>query len=244
MDIIRNLMLEGVKPDILIKRGATPKYVSMVCREIVEGSRKQKDESSWTETRKLGAALAPDFKAESSTIPGGLRLPSPGSVDLVRDPSASSISSVDASIKVERTFSPEQPTRLIHTSSWVPTPRLPNPPVRVESYRPSRPAGPSGTTSQTAPPIGQSSSISSSNAPLGPRLGPGGIPRPVVSKNSLRARASDLSPVVKRPDFLASDRTPVETTLSSTSTARTPVLTFGGRPRFFGTLAVGLVEPG
>jgi len=42
-------------------------------------------------------------------------------------------------------------------------------------------------------------------------LGPGGIPRPSTSysdagpKNSLRARTSDLSPVVKRPDFSSSN---------------------------------------
>jgi len=208
MDIIRNLMSEGVRPDVLIKRGATPKYVSMVCREIVKGSRKKKGGLAQTQTETTGSAstlLEPALAGGSTSVPTGPQSPSAGSVDLTRDSSASSISSVETSIKVERIVSPKLQTRLIPTSSWVPTPRLPNSPVRVESYRPGRPSGSTATSSQAVLSNAQSSSVPSFDAPLGPRLGPGSIARPVVSKNSLRARASDLSPVVKRPGSIATN---------------------------------------
>lgn len=205
-------MLEGVRPDILIKRGATPKYVSMVCREIVKKSQKKENGPSRMERREsVDMVLTPELV--TSTLPAA-RSPSIGSVELTRDPSASSIDSVEIAIKVDKMMSPEQPTRLIPTSSWAPSQRLPTSPIHVESYRPGRPVGPSSSTSQAIQSAGPSQS-----APSGPRLGPGGIPRPLVSsangvtKNFLRARASELSPVVKRPDFIVQNgQTPSKST--------------------------------
>lgn len=41
MDIIRNLLYEGVDPEALIARGAPPEHVMAVCREIVQGTRER-----------------------------------------------------------------------------------------------------------------------------------------------------------------------------------------------------------
>jgi hypothetical protein len=212
MDIIRNLMQDGVGPDVLIKRGATPKYVSMVCREIVEGSRKRKDGPSWTGAREPDTVLTPDIDAGRSTLPSGHRSPSLGSVDMVRDTSTSSISSTGTSLEVERMILPlpEKPIRLVPTSSWTPAGKAPPSPVPVESYRPTRatvdysdivPSHPARIMPPTA----------NLNMRLGPRLPLEGIPRPVSSYvppkpiNPLRSRASDLSPIVKRPAFYANN---------------------------------------
>ncbi|OWZ67510.1 hypothetical protein AYX15_01499 [Cryptococcus neoformans] len=43
MDIIRNLLYEGVDPEVLIARGAPPEHVMAVCREIVQGTRERND---------------------------------------------------------------------------------------------------------------------------------------------------------------------------------------------------------
>lgn len=208
-------MVEGIGPDVLMKRGATPKYVNMVCREFVESGRKRKGES----TREVvDTILTPELV--TSSLPVHSRSPPIGSVELARDLSVSSIGSIDASLKVERTISPDQPTRLIPTSSWAPTPKLPTSPIHIESYRPGRPVGSSGSSS-----LATQSAGPSRPAPLGPMLGPGGIPRPSTSysdaglKNSLRARASDLSPVVKRPAFSSSDgHTPSVSTVAPDGT--------------------------
>ena len=208
-------MVEGVGPDVLMKRGATPKYVNMVCREFVESGRKRKGES----TREVvDTILTPELV--TSSLPVHSRSPPIGSVELARDLSVSSIGSIDASLKVERTISPDQPTRLIPTSSWAPTPKLPTSPIHIESYRPGRPAGSSVSSS-----LATQSAGPSRPAPLGPMLGPGGTPRPSTSysdagsKNSLRARTSDLSPVVKRPDFSNSNgQTPSLSTVAPDGT--------------------------
>jgi hypothetical protein len=184
-------MLEGVGPDILIKRGATPKYVSMVCREFVESSRKKKGESS---REAVDAILTSELPL--SPLPAAPQSPSIDSVELARDLSISSIGSVDASLKVERVLSPEQPTRLIPTSSWTPNQKLPTTPVHIESYRPGRPAGSSGSTTSLATQSAGPSRSAQLGQPVASYAG-------AVPKNSLRARASDLSPVVKRPDFLS-----------------------------------------
>lgn len=211
-------MQDGVRPDVLIKRGATPKYVSMVCREIVEGSRKRKEGSPWTETREPDTVITPDIDAGPSTLPSGLqsptllrsglRSPSLGSVDMTRDRSISSISSVETSIEVERMILPEQPIRLVPTSSWSPANKASPSPVRVESYRPTRSTVdysdivPSRPTRPVQP-------VANLNIRLGTRLPAEGLPRPVSSyvppkpTNPLRSRASDLSPVVKRPTYHA-----------------------------------------
>ena len=215
MDIIRNLMLEGVGPDILIKRGATPKYVSMVCREFVESSRKKKGESS---REAVDTILTPEL--DPSPLPDAPRSPSIGSVELSRDLSMSSIGSVDASLKVERVFSPEQPTRLIPTSSWAPNQKLPTTPVHIESYRPGRPAGSLGSASMATQSAGPSRS-----AQPGP---PSASYAASVPKNSLRSRASDLSPVVKRPDFLNSNGQ--SSSISTTSPNGTHVEPQGPQP--------------
>jgi hypothetical protein len=221
MDIIRNLMSEGVGPDILIKRGATPKYVNMVCQGLVEINRKAKDGPSRTGSReRVDTILTPEL--ETSALPPAppspslIRSPSLGAVELARGLSATSINSVETLVKVERMMSPEQPVRLIPTSSWAPAPI--RPPVRVESYRPQPSAGPSGTTNQSGQSAGPSHSVPRSNTPLGPRLGPGGIPRPsVTKKNSMRDRASDLSPVVKRPEFRVNNGQPAAAGSSTAS---------------------------
>ena len=103
---------------------------------------------------------------------------------------------------------PEQPIRLVPTSSWAPTTKAPPSPVRVESYRPTRSTVdysdivPSRPTRPVQP-------VANLNIRLGTRLPAEGLPRPVSSyvppkpTNPLRSRASDLSPVVKRPTYHA-----------------------------------------
>jgi hypothetical protein len=234
MDIIRNLMSEGVGPDILIKRGATPKYVNMVCQGLVEINRKAKDGPSRTGSReRVDTILTPEL--ETSALPPAppspslIRSPSLGAVELARGLSATSINSVETLVKVERMMSPEQPVRLIPTSSWAPAPI--RPPVRVESYRPQPSAGPSGTTNQSGQSAGPSHSVPRSNTPLGPRLGPGGIPRPsVTKKNSMRDRASDLSPVVKRPEFRVNNGQPAAAGSSTASPTTAQVESQGPQP--------------
>lgn len=213
MDIIRNLMNEGIKPDVLIKRGATPKYVSMVCREIIESSRPTATTSLFTEIREPVArdTASPDDKHDigSATKPSTIRSLSLDLVEMAREASASPTSSSDIDIKVERMLSPEQPTttRLIPTSSWTPSRVVPPSPVRVGTYRPSQ-AGRSRTVvtphSQSQP-VTLPASISSLRPIIPIKTKANALPRPVSSytpvgpKNTLRERTSELSPVVKRP---------------------------------------------
>lgn len=145
MDIIRNLILGGITPAVLIKRGATRRYVTAVCQEIVESSKRQS--TIWTETRDREDTGTPDTTmpvAEPSRLPSGLSSPSPEAVDMVRDVSSGSHSSLDVNDEVDRMLSLPQckPQKLVPASSWSPgraTEALTRsaPSIRIESYKPA-----------------------------------------------------------------------------------------------------------
>ena len=142
MDIIRNLLREGITPEALIRRGATERYVTAVCEDIVRGTRRRK--ALWLEAREpdRGASEAPSTLGSASPR-SPRRSPSPRvriAVAMKRSESHSSESS--AEIKVMPS-PPSGPRRLVPSSSWTPpkpsavapSPVLPQPMV-VESFKP------------------------------------------------------------------------------------------------------------
>lgn len=159
MDVIRNLLTEGFTPDTLIRRGATAQYVSAVCEEIVEGSRRSK--ALWLEPREVRAVSeAPSVMLAGEASPAAdadARSPSPD-VDVLfqrqRSESMGSESSAEMKL-IERMSSPPSlppslpppppppiPRMLVPASSWTPTaqsPPVPIPPVAVHQSQPIPP---------------------------------------------------------------------------------------------------------
>lgn len=192
MDIIRNLILSGIAPEALIKRGATRKYITAVCKEIVEDTKRQS--AKWTEIRESDDKGTPETTlpvAGPSRLPPGLRSPSPEAVDMSRGSSNASHSSLEINDEIDRMLSPPQPQKLVPSSSWAPSRSsegvsrsVPN--VRTVSYAPaaqatdldlmpgaSRPSlAPSGSASNPSRPSGLSKTFPrpiSSYVPTGPR---------------------------------------------------------------------------
>lgn len=66
MDVIKGLLQEGFSPDVLIRKGATARFVTAVCEEIVEQTKRRK--SLWTETRSAPSSAA------SSSDPSKLQI--------------------------------------------------------------------------------------------------------------------------------------------------------------------------
>ncbi|WRT63658.1 uncharacterized protein IL334_000581 [Kwoniella shivajii] len=143
MEIIRNLIFEGVSPELLVQRGATAKYVMAVCEEIVEGTNKRK--ALWLETRELPRAssetdsnaplVRPEDKSPSPdveiTVKNGV------TTEVERLKSNGSESSVEHA-RVERMSAPTDrhpPHSLISQATVSSTAAQP---VRIETYKPSQ----------------------------------------------------------------------------------------------------------
>lgn len=165
MDIIRKLLNDGLTPEILVKRGATPRFVTAVCEEIVEGTRRRK--ALW-----LGAT--PNPATPSSSVHQSTSMadrPSIGSPDseveiLVSTDRRGSMSS-EGSAEFELIENPSpplpRPPRLVPSSHWAPSPPQPQPsqavaqggtsgrkefaakPIKIESYKPTPPSAASSS---------------------------------------------------------------------------------------------------
>ncbi|WVQ64750.1 uncharacterized protein L199_002918 [Kwoniella botswanensis] len=140
IDIIRNLISEGVSPDTLVQRGASPEYVMKVCQEIVEGTKNRK--ALWLETREQ-----PRAESEAPSLPPaepGYKSPSPevevvtvnqsGRSGLERIKSDDSndsnlYSSIERMDKLQNGFAPKAIAK-------------PTQPIRIESYKPGQPSRP------------------------------------------------------------------------------------------------------
>ena len=146
MDIIRKLLHGGYSPDLLVKRGATAKYVTAVCEEIVEGTRKRK--ALWlgpTSTPPSSVPITPPKSQggeQEKSIAG-----SPSSeveilVSMGRRGSLSSEGSAEFELIEKPSPSSNRPMRLVPSSHWAPPASIPVsiPPIRpVASAAPSRP---------------------------------------------------------------------------------------------------------
>ncbi|EJT48338.1 hypothetical protein A1Q1_02621 [Trichosporon asahii var. asahii CBS 2479] len=163
LDIIRNLLHDGVQPDTLIDNGAPSALVTRVCEEIVAGSKSR--QTLWHQAR---SPIREDSEARSATAgltlessqPASSEIPSPSSsievaVHSIRQ---SSESESENEAAVERMTAPSAPSRrpsiprIIPTSSWTPSQGpMSGGAVRIQSYRP-----PSRPTSAMSTPIGPS----------------------------------------------------------------------------------------
>nr|XP_019048658.1 hypothetical protein I302_02431 [Kwoniella bestiolae CBS 10118]OCF27588.1 hypothetical protein I302_02431 [Kwoniella bestiolae CBS 10118] len=141
IDIIRNLISEGVSPDTLVQRGASPEYVMKVCKEIVEGTRKRK--ALWLETRE-----PPRAESEAPS------LPPPEPVNKSPSPEIEVVTVHRGGIPgLKRVKSDDSDD----SNLYDPVPRMTAPqnglasrltaklaqPVRIESYKPGQPSRPS-----------------------------------------------------------------------------------------------------
>ncbi|KAK8845428.1 hypothetical protein IAR55_006141 [Kwoniella newhampshirensis] len=150
MEIIRNLIHEGVSPDTLVQKGATPKYVMAVCEEIVQGTKKRK--ALWLETREWQVDSEPPVEEGSGPVDVERKSPSPDvaisvstAVETGRKLSTSSEDSAELTL-VERMSPPKNSSlRLQPSSSWTPpSPSFPtarqsaaySQAIRIESYKP------------------------------------------------------------------------------------------------------------
>ena len=154
MDIIRNLLQEGFSPDTLVKKGATAKYVSAVCEEIVEGTKRRK--ALWLAPKPATKSIAIDTPQSNLTTTAAMdRLSqSPGSdieVSISTNRRGSLSSEGSAEFQLIENPSPPPPRRIRHhrlvpSSSWVPTPSSqpivttlqPTRAVKIESYKPTQ----------------------------------------------------------------------------------------------------------
>ena len=210
MDIIQNLLQDGHSPEVLVKRGATPRYVSAVCEEIVENTKRRK--ALWQQGRDMAHANTASPGEQRSVESSGQRQRSASSevemlvtVDSDRRDSLSSEGS--AEIKLIEKPSPSPPTRpkrLVPSSHWAPNKDIPlagqkidastpppvKPPVllvpthavRIETYKPP-PTGPrlsSSSAPSTRPSLPARPPDASSSASSSPFL-PHPLPHPPTS---------------------------------------------------------------
>lgn len=162
LEIIRNLLHDGVQPDTLIDNGAPSGLVTRVCEEIVAGSKSRK--SLWHQTRSPEG----DSEARSGTAgltvdssqPASSEIASPSSsievaVHSVRQSSESESENEAAVERMTAQPGPSRPSipRIIPSSSWTPTQEpLSGGAVRIESYRPpSRPSSAMSTPIAPSP---------------------------------------------------------------------------------------------
>ncbi|WVR03450.1 hypothetical protein IAU60_000441 [Kwoniella sp. DSM 27419] len=152
MDIIRNLIFEGFSPEMLVQRGATQKYVTQVCEEIVKDTKKRK--ALWLDNREQPRAdsetpsNAPVSTASQGQTPNSDVEVGAGSSSALWMQRAQSTASEDSAelILTERSTPPyDRPLHLTPSPSWIPPttvsspslPRMPQP-VMVESYKPGQ----------------------------------------------------------------------------------------------------------
>ncbi|OCF71238.1 hypothetical protein I204_08191 [Kwoniella mangroviensis CBS 8886] len=140
IDIIRNLISEGVSPDTLVQRGASPEYVMKVCQEIVDGTKKRK--ALWLEMREQPRA---DSEAPS--------LPPPDPENKSPSPEVEVVTVNQSGIPgLERVKSDDSNDSNLHNpiermnktqNGNAPTATFkPTQPVRIESYKPGQPSRP------------------------------------------------------------------------------------------------------
>ncbi|ORX34659.1 hypothetical protein BD324DRAFT_634373 [Kockovaella imperatae] len=146
MSIIRNLLQEGFTPELLVERGATPKYVTAVCQEIVEAQQHRK--SIWMGTNAIAGpsrpvtSTNPPLVAASSVHPNTRRSPSPTvkvrqSIPMDRGSSLSSEGSAeivlleDSPPRHQGLPASYPPPRLVPSSHWAPQPSSSNPPPSI-----------------------------------------------------------------------------------------------------------------
>nr|XP_019014447.1 uncharacterized protein I206_00529 [Kwoniella pini CBS 10737]OCF53228.1 hypothetical protein I206_00529 [Kwoniella pini CBS 10737] len=132
IDIIRNLISEGVSPDTLVERGAAPEYVMKVCQEIVDSTKKRK--ALWLESQDQ-----PREESEASSIPllEPNKSPSP-EVEIIADYNESGIPGLtriksdgsnqsDGTSVIDRMSGPVNPEKPMFAH-----------PIKVESYKPGQ----------------------------------------------------------------------------------------------------------
>lgn len=194
MDIIRNLITDGISPDALIKRGATPRYVLAVCEDLAKFNRLEQADAS----RPSYDGTANNSMTDSLSGPSLLHSGSPQAIDMTRDVSSSSSSSVEVSDVIDDMLSPRQVHIPVPSSSW--KPNVPSssasadtPLFRTDTYKPGDSSTLPGTiTSSVAPAPVQ---LSHNAVPFVSAL-----PRPVSSYvpsatkvQSLPSRLDDMS---------------------------------------------------
>ncbi|ORY34319.1 hypothetical protein BCR39DRAFT_517651 [Naematelia encephala] len=182
MDIIRNLLQDGFSPDALIRRGATAKYVTAVCEEIVEETKRRQMMSSMAResarANSDGPARSPSVKFEQS--------PSPDieiSINRERSPTLSS-EGLAENMLVQPTSPPQRAAlRLVPSSSWTPSSGsssskpVPASAVKIDDFPPAREA-----------------SADSVQTPSATILPPRGSPRPAAQPVSQTLHAGSPYP--------------------------------------------------
>ncbi|WWC97119.1 hypothetical protein V866_003997 [Kwoniella sp. B9012] len=140
IDIIRNLISEGVSPDTLVQRGASSEYVMKVCQEIVEGTKKRK--ALWLETREQ-----PRAESEAPSLPPpepGYKSPSPEvevvTVNQSGMPGLERIRSDDSNDS--NLYSPTERMDKPQNGFAPKAIAKPTQPIRIESYKPGQPSRP------------------------------------------------------------------------------------------------------
>lgn len=218
LEIIRNLLHDGVKPETLIDNGAPSDLVTRVCEEIVAGSKSRK--SLWLQTRsplREEDSEPPSTAAVScvdSSQPTSSEIPSPSSsievaVHSVRQ---SSESESENEAAVERLTAPSanstRPSipRIIPTSSWTPSQGSTfGGALRIESYRPSsRSSSMMSTPIAPAPlfpsPLSTLPQLTGTIRPPPPPLG--SFPPPPPPHPPKRKRHRDYDSVNEQSTFL------------------------------------------
>nr|XP_018266639.1 uncharacterized protein I303_00614 [Kwoniella dejecticola CBS 10117]OBR88797.1 hypothetical protein I303_00614 [Kwoniella dejecticola CBS 10117] len=132
IDIIRNLIAEGVSPDTLVERGAPREYVMKVCKEIVDGTKKRK--ALWLETREQTRA---DSEAPSIPPPEPDKSPSPDIEVMTDNAERTSIGleriESDNSSQSDGLPTLERMGATLHNSKTINAH-----PVKIESYKPGQ----------------------------------------------------------------------------------------------------------
>lgn len=155
MDTIRKLLNDGLTPETLVKRGATPKYVTAVCEEIVEGTRRRKALwlGSTPQSHPSGSSTHMESVNMSSQRSGGS---GESEVEVLVSTDRRMSLSSEGSAEYELIENPSpplpRPPRLIPSSHWAPSPprqiaslsskpaqqqAIPAKPVKIESYKPA-----------------------------------------------------------------------------------------------------------
>ena len=143
MDIIRNLITDGISPDVLIKRGATRRYVLAVCEDLAKFDVHLVDEQHGEQV--VGRA-ASDSRIGPSSVShvAGSRV-----IDMTRSVSSSSSSSMEVNDAIDKMLSPRPAHKPVPSSSWRPAAAASSsvasgpPLVRTDTYKPAllTPAG-------------------------------------------------------------------------------------------------------
>lgn len=200
MDIIRNLITDGISPDVLIKRGATRKYVLAVCEDLAKF-----DRLGLGDAQPSDHGTTDNSMSHSVSGPSLLHCGSPNAIDMTRDGSSSSSSSVEVSDVIDDMLSPRPVHRPVPSSSWKPNAPSSSgssdkPLVRTDTYKPGTsstfPGFPTPTSAHTPVPV----KLSHNAVPFVSAL-----PRPV---SSYVPSTSGVQSLPSREDHMARDINP------------------------------------